>query len=408
MKTLPNLALILMFSLSATAALAQVKTYKMEPVPHDAYDPGKIDYDIQFNEGMVKRDPEGAIAWAMLSGAYLARSRESDSDVFAWKAEEAARNSLKFRRKGNANAAAKLVNALLEQHRFQDALVASEDVLKIEPGSGEGLRLKADCLVEIGRYDEALAILDSLPRQDEDTSAMAIRAHIMGSKGDHKTEIALLQKALSIVELNSSIPQTALGWFNTKMATAYEQMGDLDTAQRLYAVAWKQNPRSYKVTLGMARVALAKKDYKAVETWGKRTLPIAYSLDAYALMGDAAMARGDQKLATKNYEQCRTMFRDEVANFDKLGKGGPFSVRPIDRQFSTFAANHNLYLDEAIVAAQRDAKNRPDGRAWDNLGWIQWQMGDRANATENLRRAVASGMVDPMINQHASMANVNP
>jgi hypothetical protein len=102
------------------------------------------------------------------------------------------------------------------------------------------------------------------------------------------------------------------------------------------------------------------------------------------------------------------MFRDEVANFDKLGKGGPYTVRPIDRQFSTFASNHNLYLDEAIVAAQRDAKNRPDGRAWDNLGWIQWQMGDRANATENLRRAVASGMVDPMINQHVSMANLNP
>src|SRR5579862_2490226 len=80
---------------------ASVDPYPFQKIVHDPFDPLQKDRDVAFHEGRVKRDPKGAIGWAMLSGAYVNRSRESDSYADAVKGEMAARRSLALRTKGN-------------------------------------------------------------------------------------------------------------------------------------------------------------------------------------------------------------------------------------------------------------------------------------------------------------------
>ena len=339
----------------------------LEPVSHAKYDPALIDKNIAFHEGRVKRDAQGAIGWHFLSGAYLARSRESDSDRFAWKAEDAARKSLSLRVRRNEAAWMKMVQSLLEQHRFQDALKETEKGMATFPDNVPLRREKADILVEIGKLDEAAAILSRLPLTNGGVESAPISARIASIRGDHKKAIALYRQAMDVVSKNSATPQAGIAWYLTKIGTEQEAMGNLDAAQKSFDDSLDLFPNSYKAWLGEARLATKRKDYKAVLHACEEALKIAYSLDAIAMRADAHKAMGQDAEAAKGYAEVRTMYEAECKTFDGLKKGGPLHVKPIDRQFATFAVTHKMFEAEALPAARRDHQNRPDEIAEKNL-----------------------------------------
>jgi hypothetical protein len=105
------------------------------------------------------------------------------------------------------------------------------------------------------------------------------------------------------------------------------------------------------------------KDWPRAEVYANATQRIVDSLDARALLADAAKAQGRDAEARAGYQACLEMYRGEVAKFDELGKGGPLRVRPIDRQFATFCERRGMFVTEGLVAARRDFANRPDAHA---------------------------------------------
>jgi tetratricopeptide (TPR) repeat protein len=342
-------------------------TIVLQPVVHPAYDPAQIDRDIAQHQAQVKGDPQGAIGWSMLSAAYLARSRESDSDKFAWKAEDAAAKSLALRTHRNGSAWLKLVQSLLEQHRFQDALAKTDQGLARFPGDLPLMRVRADVLIEIGRLDDAAALLAAIPDAANGAETAPLYARIASHRGEHEKAIALLRQTIAALMPNPSIPQPSIAWYVTKIGNEQEAMGDLTAAQKSYDEGVKLFPRSYKAWLGKARLATERKDYTAALVACEEVLKIANSLEARALQADVCLAQGDKIKANAGYAEIKSMVEDEVGTFDSLGKGGPLRVKPIDRQFATFAATHRMFMKEALPAARRDYANRPDEIAKANL-----------------------------------------
>lgn len=355
------------WGLVAMLTTTKANAIVLEPVVHAAYDANAIDREIAHHEEVVKRDPGGAIGWGMLSGAYLARSRESDSDKFAWKAEAAAAKSLELRTKRNQAAWLKLIQSLLEQHRFQDALAKTEDGLNTYPGDEALLREKADILVEIGQLDAAEKLILSMKPTHDGADAAPILARIASLKGDHAKAIQLYGQTMRFLEPNMSVSQSGLAWYVTKIATEQESIGDLEAAQQSFDKALTMYPRSYKAWLGEARLATKRKDYAAVVKACDEVQKIANSLDAVAMRADANQALGNKEAADRDYKEVKAMYEAEVKTFDGLGKGGPLHVKPIDRQFATFATSHHMYEAEALPAAKRDFANRPDEIAQNNL-----------------------------------------
>lgn len=324
---------------------------RLEPVPHAKFDPNAIERNIAFNLSRVRRDPQGAIGWAMLADAYLAKSREYDSDRAAWSAEAAARKSLSLRTLGNDRGRTVLVNSLLEQHRFQDAL-ATLDALKIRAE-----RTRVDVLIEMGRYEEATKLLSTL--NPADPSGIASRARLMGLKGDRALAVVLLKEAREMSAI-AGVGETTLAWYSLKLGDQLLAKGDRTAARASYEETLRLHPRNYKAHLALARLNLADKRFEAAIRQGQETMRIANSLDARDVIADAYRGLGNTAEAERWYASCLAQFRAEIARFDRLGKGGPFRVRPIDRQFATFAAEHRRYVAEAIPAARRDMANRPD------------------------------------------------
>jgi tetratricopeptide (TPR) repeat protein len=354
---------VLVGAILVAPARAKAGRLVLEPIVHEAYDETKIDREIAFHEGRVQRDPGGAIGYKMLAEAYLARSRESDAHDFAWKAEDAARKSLSLRVKMNDGAWVKLIQALLEQHRFQDALVEVNLALSKFTLDPSLTALRADILIEIGRVDEAETLLKDFARKDEDPSYMAVKARIASIRGDHIKAIHILNTAQDLVKENPAVGQTGIAWYQIKIATELEALRKNEEAKKEFESALALYPRSYKATLGMMRTAAVDKDWKGSIMWAEKTLDISNSLDAVAGKADAEMALGMVTEAQAGYKRVGQMYYDQVAQMSSLGKGGPLSVRPIDRQFATFALKHGMYKDEASAAAKRDSANRPSPTA---------------------------------------------
>ena len=71
--------------------------------------------------------------------------------------EETARGSLANRRAHNSKAAAVLVNSLLAQHRYPEALAAARDLAALEPDARSVRALLGEIEMELGQYDSARA-----------------------------------------------------------------------------------------------------------------------------------------------------------------------------------------------------------------------------------------------------------
>ncbi len=338
--------------------------YVRAAIVHPSFDPGRIEREITFHRGRVARDPGGPLGWSMLSAAYLAKSKELDTDQAAWDAENASRHSLKLRRRNNASAAKRLVQSLLEQHRFQDALLAANDAIAIDPSDEGAKRAKIDCLIEIGKLDEAKKELAMFPASDG--AMLPERARIASLEGRHDEAISYLKAALAPLDDNMDVGPEGLAWFHVKIAAELTAMNRLDDAEAELTTALRMHPRNYKACLGMAKIALARGDANGGARWSLATLKISNSLEAKSLLVRSSELSGNSAQATYWTQRIVSQWVDEDARYGRLRKGGPLSVRPEDRAFATFAAGHLQGDRRAELAARRDLRNRPDAVAVTN------------------------------------------
>ena len=351
------------FAMKSNPGMALIK---LVPVVHAKYDVQQIDRAIKLHELRTSNDPGGAIGWGMLAESWLARSRESDLDTAAWEAEKFARKSLEVRFDGNSRAKVALVESLLEQHRFQDALATLTKL-------GFKTRQLADVLIEVGKLNEATKVLDTLPYQNEDPSLLATRASIAVHQANFTLAEDYLNRAIRISEANPGVSESTIAWFKTKLAHVFVLRGELTKGKVLLAESLALNPQSYKANLALAEISKQEKDWNAVIDYSNATLKIADSIEAHAYIGDAQMALGKTDAANQTYAACRQQFLNEVQTFDGLRKGGPLHVKPIDRQFATFCVQHSLFAKEGLVAAKRDLVNRPDELAKKNVAALEKQ-----------------------------------
>lgn len=394
------------FGFASRMGSSYKETHPSDPVYHDPFDPTKKDLEIRFHEGRVQRDPGGAIGWSMLSGAYLARARESDSYADAVKAERAARRSLALRTRGNLGGQTRLVNSLLQQHRFADALTQIQIARKIWGPEPSIHQLYTDILIEIGRYDEATVAIEAQPSAFEDPSGLAVRAHL--AMIDVKPDEALdhLKKAYAKLNANSGASQENLAWFEEKTGEAFLSLSRYEEAEKSLRRALDLYPRGYKAYANLTRLAARREDWAAVIELGEKSNAIAPMVDILALVGDAYGKTGKAKEAQKRYEQIVALAgkpggaADDLHEFAAASGGHGHSL---DRQYAMFCADHNRDLDSAYACAIRDLQGRRDVYGFDTLAWVSFKKGDLKEAAMAMDKALARGTREPSMLTHAAI-----
>ncbi len=372
---------------------------------------------VAFHEARIKSDPGGAIGFAMLSEAYLARARETDSNRDAELAEAAARRSLEIRARRNSRAAMRLAQSLLEQHRFSDALKAAEQAVELGGGATSALLLTADILLELGRYAEFKKLLAKLPASDEDPATASVMARWHLVTGENERARSLLEFAAQQVSRKHGIDEATKAWYWTKAGDVCLRVGNPDRAQVHFDRALSVFPQDYRAMAGLAGIAYEKRDWLQAEKWAERALKVTKMTNLMGQLAHTKRHLGKQNEAVdieKQIDEKNSAAREgfTVAHA-RSSKSRPSHTH--DRLYALVLADQLRDLRLAHHIAEEDLLIRQDIYAYDTFAWTTYlyykhtpksvtREGDELlfEAKRAMDKALALGNREPELLAHAS------
>lgn len=417
-----SLYLIPLAMLAAGCAQAPMAPAVQPSTMAPKHDPAKTDREIAFHLERVKNDPKGALGWAMLSEAYLAKSRERDDDSAAIEAESAARKSLEARRRNNSRAATRLSQALLEQHRFSEGLEAAKLAVELEPDSESAKRLVAEIHLELGNYGDFKKSLAKLNAPASDPSGAVLLARWEELQGNNKEAERLWRQAAKSAEIASVSSPGTTAWFKTKLGEALFRFGKIEESEKTLNEALQLDPGNYKALAEMTRLKAGTGDWAQVIKWGEKTLRTAKMTDIQGLVADGYRLTGNPAKAEEIYSQIDRANATPEMLAMKNHKTAHSHAKSAtkrhthDRLYSMFLSDHARHPFLAHHAAEEDLGSRKDIYAYDTFAWGTYQYwknipasvtgeGDALldEAEAAMEKALSTGVKDAKVLFHAGM-----
>jgi tetratricopeptide (TPR) repeat protein len=330
--------------------------------------------------------PEDGMALNDLGTAYLQKARESGDPTFYGKADGVFQKALAIdSRDQSALIGASAVAA--ERHDFALALDFAQRAIELDPNDADANGALGDALIELGRYDEALAAFQSMLDTRPDLNAYVRISYARELHGDLDGAVAAMKLAIEAARPSG---ETA-AWVHSQLGNVYFNRGKLRAAGEEYEVALSAFPGHIHAIAGLARISAAQEDYdRAIELYGQ-VIDRQPVLEHIAALGDVYRAQGQEAEAARQY--------DLVAAIDALYRSSGVST---DLEMALFLADHGIGLEEAVAIARRAYESqRGSIRAADALAWVLHKAGNSDDAANYVKEAVRLGTQDPLILFHA-------
>jgi len=345
------------------------------------------DRNISSAQGIIERIPADPKGYNLLSAAFMQKARETGDFSFNARAEESLKHS--FRVAPDNYEGLKLQAAvLLNYHRFSEALQVARRAQAINPRNHDVYGAIVDALVELGDYQGAVDAAQTMVDLRPDTASYSRISYLRALHGDTKGAIEAMKMAAGSA---SPANPESIAWCRVHLGDELMNDGQLKEAEREYDHALYAFPDYHLALAAKARARYAAGDTDNAVTFYKRAVERVPLPDYIAALGDlyAKLGRADE--AKQQY--------DQVEFIEKLGAdGGTYS-----RQLALFWADHDIRLDEALAAAERERAARNDIYTSDVLAWCLYKKGRFAEAKTAIDEALRLGTRDPRLFYHAGM-----
>ena len=347
------------------------------------------DLDIEFYRMRAANDPISADDRSHLAQLYLARGRASGDPEDARRSEAEARGALAIRSGHNSSALLLLTSALLEQHRFAEALEAAATLVAREPDDESHRALLAEVYLELGRYDEARATFATITASRRALTVAPRLARLAEIEGRNDAARAMLKAARDEAVQRPGIPREQIAWFHLRLADSEMRAGRFRSARESLDAALAVHPDDHRVLAALATLATLREDWKASAEFGERAMAIVPDPTTLGLVADAHNALGDSSQA-KEFQAAVEM--------TALGTPGP-----LHRAWSLFLLDHGRRITEVHERIEQELRTRRDVYGYDALAWSYHVQGRNAEAQRAMRSALAQGTRDALMFYHAGM-----
>lgn len=391
------LAAVLALAVFAPAAwlgVRKVEALEARPAPHrtqptPAEDLAQRDIQIRTWKKALAMDSQSAMALGQLAALYMQRARETGDDHNYVIAEDYARRSVKLRVNRNGPSFVTLAGALLAQHRFVEADSIVTQLVKDGAGVPEYTSMSAEIKLELGQYDAARTVFDSLHVQRSHLSIAPRVARWMELNGNSAGARKVLYDALTEAKKRRDLPIEQLAWFELRVGDIEMRNGRMNGARTALEDGLKVSPNDYRLLAAMSKLEAVEGNPKKAIEFGERAMAIKLDPATLGTIGDAYAATGDTAQAAEYF---RTM---EVAVAGQLG--------PYHRAWSLFLLDHNRRIPEVLKNVQGELVSRKDIYGYDLLAWALHKSGRDAEAQMAMKSALRLGTQDAMLFYHAGM-----
>ncbi|SNR91228.1 tetratricopeptide repeat protein [Actinomadura mexicana] len=329
----------------------------------------------------LREQPRDAAGWASLGIAYVEQARVTADPAYYPKADEVLHRSLR-EAPGNDGALAGLGALAAARHDFHGALRYADGALRANPYGQRAAAVRVDALVELGRYDGALAAARRADAVRPGIPVFTRLAYVRELRG----EVAEARRVLGLARA-SATDRGDLAYVAVQLGELAWNDGDLGRARREYAEALRLSPGHLPAMDGEARVRAARGDTAgalAERAEIVRRLPLPQYLTEY---GELLESAGRRDEAERQYAVAAAWARIARAN-------------GVDADLET-ALSESDHGDagDALRAARAEYRRRCPGagvrrcgvHAADALAWALHVNGRDGEALRYARQATATG-----------------
>jgi tetratricopeptide (TPR) repeat protein len=181
-------------------------------------------------------------------------------------------------------------------------------------------------------------------------------------------------------------------WSRVQLGHLYENTGDLKNAEMNYTIALNERPGYVHAMAGMARIALAKKDYSKAIDWYQQASKLTNDFsfkeelaDAYFLSGQKDKAMATAKMVIDEMNKNAAATTDEsIGHY-------------VDRELAYAYLKVNDY-EKALVHALAEYNRRPKNiDVNETVAWVYYQKGEYAKALPYIQTALKTNSKNPVL-----------
>ena len=339
-----------------------------------------IDAAIKVDQARVQALPTKSEGWIRVGWDWVRKARLAGDPGFYVNVAGCADEALRLA--PESNAARELHGlVLMNGHRFEEARQQAETILRTDPANQVALGMLSDALLELGRFDEAVAAAQRRADVKPDSVAYARASYFRWLTGDKEEAKRFIVSALSGRDRRDPEPAA---WTFVEAARIFWHEADYDGADAVLAEALRWVPDYPPALVMRGRVALALgQPTRAIVDLEKayRAQPLpetAWLLaDARTMLGDIAGAQDDSVRVV-----------DTGSRSDRL-------------TLALFYATKDRAIDLALRLIDEERATRGGVYVDDTYAWVLYRAGRIEEARQASDRAMRLGTPDARILYHA-------
>ena len=337
----------------------------------------------------IKANPAETKSKVALANLFIMEARATGNYQYYDMAAMKNVNEILAKEPGNFEALTLKSLLYLSQHHFADGLAMAETAAKINPYNAFLYGILVDGHVEMGNYDSAVINAEKMMSIRPDLRSYARASYLREIYGDYPGAIQAMEMAI-----DAGVPgDESTEWSRVQLGHLYENVGDLKTAGQQYTIALNVRPGYVQALAGMARLALATKDYdKAIDYYRQAdALSSDFSfkeemVDVYQLAGQNEKAETTAKMVIEEMNKNASA----AANDESIGHYA-------DKELAYAYLKVNNY-DKALEHALAEYNRRPKNiDVNETLAWVYYQKGDYSKALPHIQIALQTNSKNPVL-----------
>ena len=277
----------------------------------------------------------------------------------------------------------------LSQHHFADGLATAEKAKNRAPHNAFVYGVLVDGNVEMGNYDSAVLCAQQMMDIRPDLRSYARASYLREINGDYPGAIEAMKLAIEA----GAPGDEATEWSRIQLGHLYENTGDLKSAEMNYQIALNERPGYMHAYAGMARLAMASKDYNKAIGFYKQA------------SNDAIEGAFKEELATVYFLSGQKEKANELTGLliDELNKNA--EAANTDESIGHYADKELAYAylsvnkyDKALEHALLEYNRRPKNiEVNETVAWVNYKKGDVSKALPFIAEALKTNSKNPTL-----------
>lgn len=335
----------------------------------------------------IKKDPSQVKPRLQLAMIYLSEARITGEHPYYYPAILTILDGVLAIDPKNFEATTFKASVKMSQHQFAEARTLAQSAQQINPDNAYVYGVLVDANVELGNYEEAVAMSDKMQLLKPSLESYSRASYLREIYGDYPGSIAAMNLAVQ-AGLPGSEPQC---WSKNTLGHLFETTGQLDKAEQEYRSILAVRP-SYAFALrGQAQVLKARKDYAQALTILEKAVKIMPEFSFHEEMAQIYALQGEKDKARNKYAEVVTMLGEDAR-----------SGHAVDLELCKLYTQMGQ-LDSAKVYGLKEYQKRPKNIDVNHsLAWVYFKQNDLVKAHEHMQTAMRTGSKDPELLQQAA------